>query len=206
MTDILTTPGLSTADPGGKPGGRPRDPGMAGRILEVTTILLAERGLTGFAMDDIAAHAGVGKASIYRRWRSLDRILVDVVADLGVRDVDWPATRPLEGDTRDDLIGLATAATMGTRASALRAVHGVLPYRTDLAAASLVGPERRLQEAIATARARTRDRGDVWPGSLRVHAAIALLNHGAAIHGRQPDPVEITAVVDAVVGYSAVTR
>jgi AcrR family transcriptional regulator len=49
-------------------------------------------------MDRVAARAGVGKAALYRRWRSKQAMLVDVVARVGT-DAALPAdTGSLRGD------------------------------------------------------------------------------------------------------------
>src|SRR4051794_8620557 len=98
--------------------GRPRDPQLAGRVLTTATQVLAIRGMAGFTADEIAAAAGVGKASLYRRWATIHALLLDVVEDLGVRDVTYVDGMPGLTSTRDDLIRLFTAATSGTRAMA----------------------------------------------------------------------------------------
>ena len=57
-------------------------------ILQATARLLAESGFAGFSMDDVAHRAGVGKATIYRHWRSrarMDRAFVTAVVDAVLR-------------------------------------------------------------------------------------------------------------------------
>lgn len=51
--------------------GRPRDPDLDARIREHALDLLLERGIEGTTMDEVAARAGAGKASVYRRWSSM---------------------------------------------------------------------------------------------------------------------------------------
>ena len=50
--------------------GRKRDPSRDAKILEATLDVLAEVGAAGLTMDAVAARAGAGKATIYRRWTS----------------------------------------------------------------------------------------------------------------------------------------
>src|ERR1017187_4015746 len=56
----------------GKPG-RPRSEQAEQAIIEATLDLFAEQGFEGACVEAIAARAGVGKATIYRRWPNKDR-------------------------------------------------------------------------------------------------------------------------------------
>jgi AcrR family transcriptional regulator len=62
---------------------------------------MAERGVHELHMDDVAARAGVGKAAIYRRYRSKDALVAAAVAAL-VSEITLPET----GSTRADLLAL----------------------------------------------------------------------------------------------------
>jgi AcrR family transcriptional regulator len=81
--------------------GRPRDERADRAIVAATLELMAERGVRDLRMDDIAERAGVGKATIYRRYRSKDALITDAVATL-VSEIAIPDT----GSTRDDLLAL----------------------------------------------------------------------------------------------------
>lgn len=188
-------------------GGRPRDPSMAARIRAAVVTLLAERGMGGFTVDDIAAQCNVGKASIYRRWSTLADILAKTVRGLGVREEDVAWSDP--GTLRGDLIALLTAATTGARAAAELAVLSSLPYRADLRQAYTDGPLARLAAALDTFHLRVRDRGDRAsdvPRSTQVQAAIAWLNTTTAHTGTQPDAGTIVAVVDVLLLPSPAER
>ena len=50
--------------------GRPRDPEAEPRIRSSALDLLLERGFDKMTVDDVAEAAGVGKATIYRRFSS----------------------------------------------------------------------------------------------------------------------------------------
>ncbi|CAM3331789.1 hypothetical protein STSO111631_14275 [Stackebrandtia soli] len=56
-------------------GGRPRNAKADEAILDATTRLLIEVGFGRLSVDAVAARAGVGKATIYRRWRSKTELL-----------------------------------------------------------------------------------------------------------------------------------
>jgi AcrR family transcriptional regulator len=62
--------------------GRPRRAAARPAILEATLELLAERGFQAATMDAIAARAGVGKNTIYRRWASKEELVADAIHDL----------------------------------------------------------------------------------------------------------------------------
>jgi AcrR family transcriptional regulator len=65
-----------------KPRGRPRRAAARRTIVEATLELLAERGFQDATMDAIAARAGVGKNTIYRRWESKEELIADSIRHL----------------------------------------------------------------------------------------------------------------------------
>jgi AcrR family transcriptional regulator len=81
--------------------GRPREARADRAILTAALDLMAERGVHQLRMDDVAARAGVGKAAIYRRYRSKDALVAAAVAAL-VSEI----TLPDAGSTRADLLAL----------------------------------------------------------------------------------------------------
>lgn len=84
--------------------GRPRDARADQVILDAAAAVLAECGVQGFSVDAVAARAGVGKATIYRRWPSRAELLLEI-AHLGTPDVTVPDT----GSVREDLVRLTSA-------------------------------------------------------------------------------------------------
>jgi AcrR family transcriptional regulator len=81
--------------------GRPRDAAVDTAILQAVFEVLDEVGPTAMSMDAVAARAGVGKATIYRRWNSKEDMVIDAMASL-VAAVEVPET----DDIRTDLITL----------------------------------------------------------------------------------------------------
>jgi AcrR family transcriptional regulator len=82
--------------------GRPRDPACDAAILQAVLDVFAEEGYAGVSMDGIAARAGVGKATIYRRYSSKAELVVEAVR-CGASVDDW---LPDTGDLRADLASM----------------------------------------------------------------------------------------------------
>ena len=59
--------------------GRPRDPEADRAILEATIEILGEEGYEGLSIEGVAARAGVGKTTIYRRWTSKAELVVAAI-------------------------------------------------------------------------------------------------------------------------------
>jgi AcrR family transcriptional regulator len=84
--------------------GRPRSPEADRAILAATADLLASRGLAAMSIEEIAARAGVGKATIYRRWPSKGLLALDAFVTLFAEQQPLPDT----GTLREDLIAALT--------------------------------------------------------------------------------------------------
>jgi AcrR family transcriptional regulator len=104
--------------------GRPRSRRAEQAILKATRELLAQRGLGAMSIEEVAGRAGVGKASVYRRWPNkaalaLDAFVDDYLAGIPVRD-----TGTLRGDllaSARDWIRVVTQTPAGRTLAALLA-------------------------------------------------------------------------------------
>ncbi|MCW2770215.1 MAG: TetR/AcrR family transcriptional regulator [Aeromicrobium sp.] len=85
--------------------GRPRDPGRDEAIIDASIDVLVRDGYDRLSMEGVAAAAGVGKATVYRRWSSKAELVIDAMASLKPA-IDTIDTGSLEGD-----IELLTAAS-----------------------------------------------------------------------------------------------
>jgi AcrR family transcriptional regulator len=106
--NIALTMSSTTVTPAPRPRGRPRSSRAHDAIIDAVLELLTE-GTTveALSIEAVAAKAGVGKATIYRRWPHKDALLLDAVES--VKD---PVPEPTGVSVRDDLILLTRA--MGT--------------------------------------------------------------------------------------------
>lgn len=100
----------TTSEPeqGQRKPGRPRSAQAHKAILDATLELLAQEGFQGLSIEDIAARAGVGKTTIYRRWSSKDELVIDAIHEIQV-DLTTVDT----GNFRNDLVILFKAANQG---------------------------------------------------------------------------------------------
>ncbi|TDE57412.1 TetR/AcrR family transcriptional regulator [Nonomuraea mesophila] len=79
--------------------GRKPDPTVDHRIRQAVTGLVLARGLD-FTMDDVATAAGVGRASVFRRYATKRDMLLEALAGIMNTHVAIPDTGSFEGDLR----------------------------------------------------------------------------------------------------------
>lgn len=80
--------------------GRPRSDKLHRAILDAARQLLIQDGYTRLRLEHIAARAGVGKATLYRRWRSKEALAQALIADLAAPHLTIEDT----GDTREEML------------------------------------------------------------------------------------------------------
>lgn len=90
--------------------GRPRSVESHQAILQATLALLAEIGFDAMSIEAIAARAGVGKTTIYRRYVSKEELMADAIENMR-EDVVIPNTGNLWEDI-DALIENASQITL----------------------------------------------------------------------------------------------
>jgi len=139
--------------------GRPRDARVDAAVMSAARELLAEKGFAGTTVEAIASRAGVGKATIYRRWPTREALL------LAVTSADLPEVpTPDTGDLREDLLAIFSRLAEQMRTA------GPASYIGDLIGESTRNPAMRkdFQAMIQQRRAlcaeivaRARKRGEV---------------------------------------------
>jgi AcrR family transcriptional regulator len=81
-------------------GGRPRSERAHQAILAAAREILIEDGFAAMRLEHVATRAGVGKATIYRRWPSKEALAQDLLTQLAGPHIAVADT----GNTRDELL------------------------------------------------------------------------------------------------------
>jgi AcrR family transcriptional regulator len=77
--------------------GRPRSAEAHHAILDATLRMLGTHGVAGLTIEGVAAEAGVGKTTIYRRWPTKTELILAAISDIVPRG-DPPDTGTMGGD------------------------------------------------------------------------------------------------------------
>ncbi|MGY1914313.1 TetR/AcrR family transcriptional regulator [Blastococcus sp. SYSU DS0973] len=182
-------------------GGRPRDPSRDGVIRAAILRLLADVGYGALTMDAVAAEAGVGKATIYRRWRTKQDLVVDTISDLNRDVATSPDTGSLERDLREimhTLVGVVNGPTGAATLSLLSTV----PRHPALADAFENGPLAVWRESFDQVWQNAEARGEITPSfrtSVAAEAISALLVQRWLLTHRPVDEAFADEVLDTVV-------
>lgn len=88
--------------------GRPRNPDADGRILAAASSLILMRGFESMTVDEVASNAGVGKATVYRRWARKEDLAVAAMEQLYHDEMPSPDTGNIRGDLAAMFTGVLT--------------------------------------------------------------------------------------------------
>jgi AcrR family transcriptional regulator len=94
----------SGSGPGQRRPGRPRSERAERAIIDAALSVFAESGIEGLCIEKVAARAGVGKATIYRRWPGKEDLLLDAIGALQA-----PLPEPAGRSAREDLVMVLSA-------------------------------------------------------------------------------------------------
>lgn len=157
--------------------GRPREAATEQAITRAARELLAEQGVGGLTMEQVATRAGVAKTTVYRRWPSKVELAVHAVA--------------VTFDTIDSGDRGSLAADM--RAGIEEAARLLSDPSTGGAYAALLAESARDPEGVGTVvRAQL---------STRLHALVATAVERAVARGEiRPEMADVDLLADVVVG------
>ncbi|MEY2580259.1 MAG: hypothetical protein QOE09_108 [Ilumatobacteraceae bacterium] len=180
--------------------GRPRSAKAHRAILDATRDLIVEHGFADLRLEHVAARAGVGKSTIYRRWASKEELALELLLALASPHITIEDT----GNTREELtaavtnaIGGLTRSPFGPVIRALLSHIAVDPALGDPFRATVVQARRA---EIAAVIARGIERGDIRH-DVNVNVATELLVgpvYFRLIFGGELNDEFATSVVDAL--------
>lgn len=169
-------------------------------ILETALAILGEVGYDRLTMDAVAARAKASKATLYRRWSSKAKLVIDALhANKAPRTL--PDTGSLRGDLQAAFCGLggltdpSMVATMSSVITAIgRDEEFAREFREHFVASKL--------EASHQLWERARARGELRPGvdlELISHALAGVVLHRAFILGEPATEELVTKVIDQII-------
>ena len=140
--------------------GRPRSTQADDAILEAAVEIFAEVGLEGLTVEGVAARAGVGKATIYRRYPGKVDLVVAATRCFTQPRQAPPDTGTTRGDFAalvDGLIAMLTTTPLGRALPTLLAARTRVPELDD-AYLEIVAAKRARSAVVIR---RGMDRGDL---------------------------------------------
>jgi AcrR family transcriptional regulator len=180
--------------------GRPRDPGVDEAVSQAVFKVLAECGMGGFTVEKVAAAAGVGKATVYRRWPSREDLIQEIWQHVH-NDFPPPDTGDLRKDLRTFLGGLAEFIREPDRRLAISHLVAAAKVEPELARRFHEFKQRRV-DAVRQLVRQARKRGDIRPGlddDVIVEMIVAGVFFRIMIGGGELDQHYVDQCVDIVV-------
>ena len=169
-------------------------------ILETALAILSEVGYDRMTMDAVAARAKASKATLYRRWSSKAKLVIDALHASKAPN-HFPDTGSLRGDLEATFCGMGgltdpqMVAMMSSVITAIgRDEEFAREFREHFVGAKL--------EASIAMWERARDRGELRPDAdldLLSHALAGVVLHRVFMLGEPPTEDLITRVIDQII-------
>ena len=189
--------GRLTGEPGRSRRGRPRDPAVDEAILSAAVDLLAEAGYARLTMEQVAARAGVGKASVYLRWPNKVALVAEAIQHRSGVIPEVPDT----GSLREDMLAFLRALLRGKSAAqrALAAVTGEIASNPELQKAWRRSVAGTLSACVRVIVEHAIERGELPAASdveLLSLLPLTLLQNWRLEHDQGPDDALVERIVD----------
>jgi AcrR family transcriptional regulator len=169
-------------------------------ILDAALEVLAEVGYDRLTMDAVAQRAKASKATLYRRWNSKAKLVVESLARMKTTP-EVPDT----GDLRTDLItafcgmgGLTDHDTTSTFGAVVTAVSTDPEFAAEFRR-QVVGPKSQVSRRVFE---RARDRGELRADvdlDLVAPALAGIVLHRVFVLGEEPDAALIERAIDQII-------
>lgn len=157
-----------------RPPGRPRSTEADEAILDAALALFSERSFENISIDDVAARAGVARATLYRRWTSkASLIAAAIAARRGAPEFD----AEIEADNGEELLDALSRLLTSPD------FKGVMAH--------LIGASHEYPELIAA----------YWQSHVEPRrAAVVALLQAAQAKGRIRADADVGVIVDVLAG------
>jgi AcrR family transcriptional regulator len=155
--------------------GRPRSEQAHSAILRSTLKLLGTNGFSELTIESVAAHAGVGKATVYRWWPNKAALIADAFASSTTRRLHFPDT----GSVRTDM------------SQQMRQVIKIFSSRRGRIVSAILGGGQSDRELIAAFRERF-----LWPRRREAYATL----RRAILRGELRKDVDMDLLLDSLYG------
>jgi AcrR family transcriptional regulator len=175
--------------------GRSRDPEVDVAILAAAMALLAEIGYARVTMEQVAARANVGKASVYLRWPNKVALVAEAIQQCSAVVPDVPNTGSLREDMRAFLRALLRSKTAAQ--CAVAAVSGEIASNPELAQAWRQGVAGTLLACVRDIVDRALERGELPASSdaeLLALLPVTLRQNRRQTHGKSPDDTVVERI------------
>ena len=180
--------------------GRPRSAAAHEAILAAAIALTREVGFDALAMDAVAARAGVGKATVYRRWKTKESLIAEALERFA-RAIPVPDTGAVEDDLRTVMRGTMRMYQDPATAPLLSALVAAMARSAPIAQAMRSGFVAARRDAMHQVLERGIARGELARGT-DIQLALDLLSgpllYRALISGRKIDARMIRGIVGVV--------
>jgi AcrR family transcriptional regulator len=154
--------------------GRPRSEEAHRAILAAVVELLPEQGLAGLTIEAVAVRAGVGKTTIYRRWKTKNELIVAAIEELRPPE-EPPDTGSLVGDLSAVVAAQRQRLATSSLPRVLPRVLGEAMENPELHAEIVSRAIEPIRRMLATAIERAIERGELRD-DLDVEAMIDILH------------------------------
>jgi AcrR family transcriptional regulator len=178
--------------------GRPRNPETDRRITTAAAELMLLRGFERMTVDDVAAKAGVGKATVYRRWPSKDDLAVAAMAEIYATEMPDVDTGSIRTDLKQSLV-TALSFVNSPRGQAYLRTSMAEAVRDERIAALYRASAERVEANAAKMYERAIARGEVRADidlSVVVQWVGGLIAMRAITHRPLPELEDVDALVD----------
>jgi AcrR family transcriptional regulator len=179
--------------------GRPRDPQADGRILAAASALILVRGFDSMTVDEVASTAGVGKATVYRRWARKEDLAVAAMEQLYRDEMPPPDTGSIRGDLQAMFTSVLTFVNSPAGTDYIRTTIKESMRDERIAALYREANDRAEQSTVAVFE-RAISRGEVRPDT-PMTAAVQLLGAMVCMRAITGQDMPAVAEVDQMVDF-----